>query len=127
MFGFKKDISSADKLTVQVHVVGSRDVFQLAEKIWAENARTRRSDPATGKEFLHFAYANPQCVVWLQRDQNRQQLFELVVRWEKGPIHEVYVVLNTPQPEGDDTRAKQLLNSVLSTPSIILSSGGNNQ
>jgi hypothetical protein len=123
MFGLKKKNPSADKLTVQVHVVGSAEVFRLAEKIWSENVRTLHTDPATGKEFLHFAYANPKCVVWLQRDHNQHQLFELVVRWEAGNIHEVYVVLNTPQPDGDDTRAKQLLNSVLSTPSIVLSTG----
>ena len=121
MFGLKKKTPQADKLSVQVHVVGSADVFRLAEKIWAENQRTLRNDPTTGKEFLHFAYANPKCVVWLQRDPGRHQMYELVVRWEKDGIHEVYVVLNTPKPDGDDTRAKQLLNSVLSTPSIVLS------
>jgi hypothetical protein len=123
MLGFIKKPPAADKLTVQVHVVGSGDVFRLAEKIWAENGRTLRTDPTTGKDFLHFAYANPKCVVWLQRDRGRHQLFELVVRWEKDGLHEVYVVLNTPQPDGDDARAKQLLNSVLSTPSIVLSNG----
>jgi len=123
MLGFKKKTLEADKLTVQVHVVGSAEVFRLAEKIWTENQRTLRTDASTGKEFLHFAYASPKCVVWLQRDPGRQQIFELVVRWEKDIIHEVYVLLNTPHPDGDVTRAKQLLNSVLSTPSIILSNG----
>jgi hypothetical protein len=124
MFGLKKKNPDADKLTVQVHVVGNAEVFNLAQKIWSENQRTLRADPATGKEFLHFAYANPKCVVWLQRDHGRQQLFELVVHWEnESNMHEVFVVLNTPQPEGDGTRAKQLLDSVLSMPSIVLSNG----
>ncbi|HSW98873.1 MAG TPA: hypothetical protein VLF71_03475 [Candidatus Saccharimonadales bacterium] len=123
MFGFLKKQPKADKLTVQVHVVGSADVFAVAQKIWAENQRTLRSDPATGKEFLRFAYANPKCVVWLQHDHGRHQVFELVVRWEESRLHEVYVVLNTPQPEGDVARAGQLLQSVLSTPSIVLSNG----
>ncbi|HSW99944.1 MAG TPA: hypothetical protein VLH38_02830 [Patescibacteria group bacterium] len=123
MLGLKKKTLAADRLTVQVHVVGSATVFRLAEKIWTENQRTLRADPGTGKEFLHFAYASPKCVVWLQRDPGRQQVFELVVRWEKDNIHEVYVLLNTPRPDGDETRAMQLLNSVLSTPSIILSNG----
>jgi ATP-dependent Clp protease adapter protein ClpS len=125
MFGLKNKHPDADKLTVQVHVVGSAEVFNLAQKIWSENQRTLRSDPATGKEFLHFAYANPKCVVWLQRDAGRHQLFELVVHWENDSnnMHEVFVVLNTPQPDGDVNRAKQLLNSVLSTPSIVLSNG----
>jgi hypothetical protein len=121
MLGMFKKKPQADKLTVQVHVVGSSSAFGLAEKIWAENQRTLLHDPATGKEFLHFAYANPKCVVWLQRDPGRHQLFELVVHWAADDIHEVYVVLNTPQPDGDDKRAQQLLNSVLSTPSIVLS------
>jgi hypothetical protein len=124
MFGLKRKLPKADKLRVQVHVVGSTQVFQLVEKIWSENQRTLRTDRTTGKEFLHFAYANPKCVVWLQRDAGRHQVFELVVHWEADNINEVYVVLNTPQPDGDDTRLRQLLNSVLSTPSIVLS--GNN-
>ena len=122
MFSIFKKKPSADKLSVQVHVVGSAPAYALAEKIWAENQRTLLRDPATNKEFLHFAYANPKCVVWLQRDPGRHQLFELIVRWEVDDIHEVYVVLNTPQPDGDDRRAQQLLHSVLSTPSIVLSS-----
>jgi len=122
MFGFKKK-QQADKLTVQVHVVGSAPAFRVAEKIWAENARTMKQDPVTGKEFLHFAYANPKCVVWLQRDPGRHQLFELVVHWQADNMHEVFVLLNTPKPDGDDARARQVLQSVLSTPSIVLSNG----
>jgi hypothetical protein len=124
MFGFHKP-PQADKLTVQVHVVGNAEVFALAQKIWDENQRNLRGDQASGKEFLHFAYANPKCVVWLQRDHGRHQLFELVVHWESNDnnMHEVFVVLNTPQPDGDATRAKQLLKSVLSTPSIVPSNG----
>lgn len=121
---FKQKESDADRLMVQVHAVGSAQAFTLAEKIWAENQRTLLRDPATGKDFLHFAYANPKCVVWLQRDPGRYQIYELVVRWESSGIHEVYVLQNTPKTEGSDTRALQLLNSVLSTPSIVLS---NNQ
>jgi hypothetical protein len=123
---FKKKNPDADKLTVQVHVVGSAAAFAMAQKIWAENQRTLLRESTTGKEFLHFAYANPKCVVWLQRDPGRHQVFELVVRWEETTIHEVYVVLNTPQQDGDDTRAQQLLNSILSTPSIVLSHGNGN-
>lgn len=122
MFGIKKKISQQDKLTVQVHVIGSSEVFQLTEKIWAENQRTLRSDPTNGKQFLHFAYANPKCVVWVQRDPKRHQIFEIVVRWEADGVHEVYVIFNSTQPDGDPARVKQLLHSILSTPSIVLSS-----
>jgi hypothetical protein len=123
MFGLTKKTPKSDELTVQVHVAGSHEAWQLAQKIWNENQRNLRSDSSTGKDFLHFAYANPKCVVWLQRDRNHQTFMELVVRWEHDGLHEVFVLYNTGEPEGDDTRAKQLLNSVLSTPSIVPSGG----
>jgi len=73
-----------------------------------------------GKEFEHFAYANPRCTVWLQRDQGRSTLYELIVRWEVEKAHEVYVIANAVNsPMGDDSRAKAILNSMLITPSIV--------
>jgi len=121
MFGHKKD-PSADRLTVQVHAIASSTAFSMVQKIWKENERTMRIDQGTNKEFEHFAYANPRCTVWLQRDQNRTSLYELIVRWENEKTHEVYVIANAvSSPIGDDTRAKAILNSMLITPSIVLS------
>lgn len=121
MFGLgDKKSDNTDKLTVQVHVVVGEDVFKMAQKIWDENARSLRLDEHTRKEFQHFAYANPKCVAWLQRDQGRADTFELVIRWEAEKTHEVFVVTNG-QPSGNTERAKALLNSMLTTPSIVLS------
>lgn len=122
MFGTGKKQPDGDKLSVQVHAVASAEAYQLAQKIWNENARTLHSDQYTGKEFLHFGYNNPKCVIWLQRDQNRNNPFELIVRWEADKTHEVCVISNTSgQQSGDDTRAKAILTSMLTTPSIVLS------
>jgi hypothetical protein len=125
MFGLTKKDPSSDKLNVRVHVNANAEAFNLATKIWNENLRTLRFDQATRKEFLHFGYANPKCVVWLQRDKGRVDVFELVVRWETDKTYEVFVISDpAPKPTGDATRANALLNSMLTTPSIILS--GNN-
>jgi hypothetical protein len=121
MFGKKEPAS--DKLTVQVHAVGSAEAYQMVAKIWNENVRTLHVDQQTCKEFLHFGYNQPNCVVWLQRDQNRSNPFELIVRWEEDKTHEVFVISNAPpgQASGNDQRVKALLNSMLTTPSIVLS------
>jgi hypothetical protein len=122
MFGLSKRDPQSDKLTVQVHAIGSAEAYQLAAKIWNENVRTLHADAHGHKDFLHFAYANPKCVVWLQRDQNRTEPFELIVRWEANKTHEVFVISSAPanQPTGNDQRAKALLTSILTTPSIVL-------
>ncbi len=123
MFGMgSKDEPKGDKLSVQVHVVASTEAFKLAQKIWDENIRTAHLDAQTRKEFLRFGYPNPQCAVWLQRDQGRKDVFELVVRWEQDKTHEVFI-LTSGGPAGDEPRAKDLLNSMLTTPSVVLSAG----
>jgi len=123
MLGLGKKDPSAEKLSVQVHVVVGSEVFSLAFKLWSENYRTSQVDRQDGKEFLHFGYANPKCVAWLQRDIGREDLFELIVRWESTGMHEVHVVSNGgAQPVGNEERTKALLNSMLITPSVVLSS-----
>lgn len=119
MFGIKKDPGN-DTLNIQVHVAASDEAFKLAQKIWDENARTLHLDTYSGKEFLHFAYANPKCVVWMQRDQGRSGIFELVVRWERDKTHEVFV-LTGGQSAGAIPRITAILNSMLTTPSVVLS------
>ncbi len=121
MFGLGKSEPTTDKLSVQVHIVTSDEAFRLAQKIWDENVRTLHVDEQTGKEFLRFGYANPKCAVWLQRDRGRSGIFELIVRWEADKTHEVFTI-STGQAAGDGQRAKDLLNSMLTTPSIVLSS-----
>jgi len=121
MFGHSKKDTSGDKLTVQVHAIASQAAYKQAQKIWDENIRTLRLDQTTNKQFLHFGYSKPECVVWLQRDQNRSNPFELIVRWETDKTHEVFVISDSGTgPSGDDSRATALLNSMLTTPSIVL-------
>ena len=121
MFGLGKNEPATDKLSVQVHIVTGDEAFQLAQKIWDENARTLHLDEQTDKEFLRFGYANPKCAVWLQRDRGRSDIFELIVRWEADKTHEVFA-LSPGQPTDNEQRAKDVLNSMLTTPSVVLSS-----
>ena len=122
MLGLNKKDPEADNLSVQVHVVVGSEVFGLAFKLWSENYRTAKQDRPSGKEFLHFGYANPKCVAWLQRDIGREDLFELIIRWESTGMHEVHVISNGgAQAVGNDRRTKELLNSMLITPSVVLS------
>jgi len=117
MFSRKK--ATEDRLTVQVHAVSSNTALHMAQKIWSENARTLHLDRAGGKEFLHFAYAQPRCTVWLQRDQGRTEPYELVVRWEDQGMHEVYVITDGNQSGTAEQRLQALLRSVLTMPSIV--------
>ncbi len=112
----------ADLLTVQVHAIASSEAFGMVQKIWNENARTMRYDQSSNKEFEHFAYAKPSCTAWLQRDKGRASLYELIVRWEAEKTHEVYVIANANVTVGDDARVKAILSSMLTTPSIVLTS-----
>jgi hypothetical protein len=108
------------KLGVQVYALSSEEAFGLAQKIWDENARTMRLEERTRKEFLRFGYANPKCVVWLQRDQGRTDTFELIVGWFHDKSHEVFTI-TSGQPTGNVERAKAILTSMLTTPSVVLS------
>jgi hypothetical protein len=121
MFGLNKKDVHADKLQVQVHVIAGIDVFRLATRVWDTNQRSLHVEAHAHKEFMRFAYTNPSCTVWLQRDQGRDDIFELVVRWESDKTHEVFVLMLGDKKVGDDQRAQALLNSMLSTPSIVLS------
>jgi hypothetical protein len=121
MFGLnKKPID--DKLAVQVHVIASTAAFDMAQKVWGENMRSLQFNQTTSKEIMHFAYAQPKCVVWLQRDQGRTDTFELIVRWEEDMVHEVYIITRVPQgvsTMGNDHRLQELLHSILTVPSIV--------
>lgn len=118
MFGIGKSRTTSDKMSVLVRVVVSDEAFRLAQKLWDENLRSARVDERTRKEFLRFGYANPKCTVWLQRDQGRADALELVVRWEGSQTYEVFA-LTRGQPAGDEQRAFALLNSMLTTPSVV--------
>ena len=122
MFGLGSKQDDSEPLSVQVHAVVGDEVLKLATKIWDENIRTVHLDPGTHKEFLRFGYENPKCVVWLQHDQNRVDTLELIVRWEADKRHEVFVITGGRQPAGEQERAKAVLNGMLTTAAVVLSS-----
>ncbi len=118
MFGSGKSKPRVDTLTVQVYAVSGNEIFALAQRIWSENSRGMLVDERTGKEFMHFAYENPKCTAWLQRDQGRTDTFELIVRWDAEQAHEVFT-LTPGQTAGNEKRLSALLNSMLTTPSVV--------
>jgi len=119
MFGLSSK-KSDDKLPIFVHDIKSTDAFLLAQKVWQANLRYVRQDTTNKKDLLHFGFPNPACTVWLQHDQGRDDTYELILIWKSTGVSEVYVLsLTGGRPVGDDTRAKQLLGTILSTPSTV--------
>jgi hypothetical protein len=107
-----------------VHALQSKEAFELAQGVWQNNGRYVMLDATNHKELLRFVFNEPTCVVWLERDQGRQDTFELILLWEgeekKEGVSEVYV-LSAPSGAsvGDDARAKSLLSAILSSPAIV--------
>ena len=121
VFGPAKKHIDPTKLPIFVHAVQSADAFALCQKVWQTNKRTMLVDSTNRKEFLHFVFTDPACVVWMQRDLHRTDTFELILLWEgkKDDITEVYVLSASGPSTGDDTRAKSLLTAILSMPSVV--------
>jgi hypothetical protein len=123
-FGDKQEHIESDRLPVFVHAVQNTESFTLAQKVWDNNGRYIMLDSVNGKELMHFVFSRPTCVVWLQRDKGRSDTYELILVWEgssrQDGITEIYVLSPTSgAPIGDDRRAKNLLNAILSSPSIV--------
>jgi len=111
-----------NSLPIFVHAIQSADAFALVEKVWQTNAHAVLIDPVNHKEFMRFTFAQPPCVVWLQRDQGRTDTFELILMWDvkTEELTEVYVISALAGVSvGDDTRAKDLLNAILTMPSVV--------
>ena len=121
IFGPTKQHIDPTKLPIFVHAVQSADAFALCQKVWQANKRTMLVDSTNRKEFLHFVFSNPACVVWMQRDLHRSDTFELILMWEgkKDDITEVYVLSASGPAAGDDTRVKSLLTAILSMPAVV--------
>lgn len=128
MLGFgEKHAQSVDPTTLPifVHALQSKEAFNLAMQVWGNNGRYVMADKGNQKEMLRFVFTNPACVVWLERDQGRQDTFELVLLWDntdanKENVSEVYVIsAQTATPVGDDTRAKGLLSAIMASPAIV--------
>jgi hypothetical protein len=117
MLGFgEKHEHSVDPTTLPifVHALQSNEAFGLAQKVWTNNSRYLMLDAGNHKEMLRFVFNDPSCVVWLERDQGRQDTFELVLLWDttdskKEGVSEVYVISaqTTPTPVGDDSRVRE--------------------
>jgi len=125
-FGDKHDHGiDPTTLPIFVHALQSKEAFDLAGKVWENNGRYVMLDSGNHKELLRFVFNDPACVVWLGRDQGRQDTYELILIWgessdKKTGVSEVYVL--TPQTTasvGDDARAKSLLSAILTSPSIV--------
>jgi hypothetical protein len=111
-------------LPIFVHSIQSADAFTLAQKVWENNARYVILDTANNKELMRFVFSQPACVVWLERDKDRTDSFELVLMWDaegnKQDVSEVYVISALAgRMVGDDSRAKSLLNAILASPAIV--------
>jgi hypothetical protein len=125
-FGDKHDNGiDPTTLPIFVHALQSGEAFDLARKVWDNNGRYVMLDAGNHKELLRFLFNDPACVVWLERDQGRQDTFELILIWGKSEdkqqgVSEVYVIApQTTAPIGDDMRAKSLLSAILTSPSIV--------
>lgn len=122
VFGTTKPHIDPTKLPIFVHSVESKAAFELCNKVWEANRRNVLTDSTNRKDFLRFVFTNPACVVWIQRDINRSDTFELILLWEgqKEDVTEVYVVSRREgSPLGDDTRLKSLLTAILSMPAVV--------
>jgi len=124
-FGDKHTHVDPTTLPIFVHSVQSKEAFELAQKVWENNLRYVMLDAANHKELMRFAFNDPACVVWLERDQARLDSFELVLLWDaegkKENVSEVYVLASqtTEAVVGDDARVKSLLSAVLTSPAIV--------
>lgn len=124
MFGIgsnRKDVD--DKLPVLVQVVQNNETFAMAKKLWAENTRVVRIEPATRKEFLRFGLVQAGQAVWFERDQGREDSFELILTWHEDGTRfaDVYVV--TPSKDlgssGDAAYVNKVLDALLTTPATL--------
>ena len=112
-----------DKLPVSVQVVQHDDVFAKAIKLWSENTRAVQLEPTIGKEFLRFGLVQADQAVWFERDQGRNNCFELILSWSEGAsrVADVYVVTpsNGSEGSGDSAYVNKVLDALLTTPATL--------
>ena len=124
MFGLGSNRKDADdKLPIMVQVVQNNETFAMAKKLWAENTRVVRIQPTSRKEFLRFGLVQAGQAVWFERDQGREDSFELILTWHEDGTRfaDVYVV--TPSKEfgssGDAAYVNKVLDALLTTPATL--------
>lgn len=123
MFGINKKQSTDDKLPVMVQVVQDTATFAMAQKLWTENVRAIRLDPQTRKEFLRFGLVQAGQAVWFERDQGREDSFELILTWHEGGSRfaDIYVVTpsSTLGSSGDAAYLNKVIEALLTTPATL--------
>lgn len=122
-FGNSRKQPTDDRLPVMVQVVQDSKTFTMAQKLWAENTRAVRFEPSTHKEFLRFGLVEAGQAVWFERDQNRQDSFELILTWheEGNRFADIYVVTpsSTLGSSGDAAYVNKVLDALLTTPATL--------
>lgn len=126
MLGFgnaSKSKTQDDRLPVLVEVVKNQETFGLASKVWEFNQRYARLEPANHKEFLRFGLIETTQAVWLERDQHRDDAFELILTWwENGTrFADIYAIVPADggPVSGNAEYANQVLNALLTTPATL--------
>jgi hypothetical protein len=124
MLGFgSRKLQEDDRLPVLVQVVQSDQAFAMANKLWQENLRAVRLDPVTSKEFLRFGLVQQGQAVWFERDQGRQDSFEIILTWHDNGMRtaDIYVVTptGTRGSTGDANYTIKILDALLSTPATL--------
>lgn len=123
MFGISKKQPIDDKLPVMVQVVQDSATFAMAQKLWTENTRAIRLDPQTRKEFLRFGLVQAGQAVWFERDQAREDSFELILTWHESGnrFADIYVVTpsSTVGSSGDAAYLNKVIDALLTTPATL--------
>lgn len=123
-FGDKTGHIDPTKLPIFVHAIQSAEAFDLVQKVWENNGRYVVADEGNHKELMRFVFSQPTCVVWVQRDKDRTDTYELILMWEgkqrSEDVTEVYVISALAGTQiGDDSRIKSLLSAILASPAIV--------
>lgn len=122
-FGNTRKEQSDDRLPVLVQVVQDSNTFAMAQKLWTENTRAVRFEPTTRKEFLRFGLVQAGQAVWFERDQNRQDSFELILTWHENGTRfaDIYVVTpsSTLGSSGDAAYVNKVIDALLTTPATL--------
>ncbi len=125
MLGFGTNHKNQDdnNLPVLVQVVQDNNAFLLAQKVWQENLRAVRIEAVTHKEFLRFGLVKQGQAVWFERDQGRQDSFELILTWHEGDARfaDIYVITpsNVQGSSGDAAYIEKVLGALLTTPATL--------